>query len=342
MLEKVTEVVKFITHHQRALARYRELAAELPKADRPIGGTELLKACDTRFASNIMMLIRYKNVQDVLEKLVIDKTYVQWLEKQSREMKDKGAKIKGTIRNNDVKVTVDIGIAVMEPVLRLLRLTDGKTGATLSKVYGYLLQIDAHFRSPIEGLESDEIRHKIHELFMARWEYMHVPAMTAAYRFDPEFARRKFSRDEQAQVKLVLKQMATTDHPYPDMLSELADFEEALGAGLHDLDNTVAFSAKARAMAPYKWARVYMSAWPSLQWAAIRLLALSCSASGCERSWSVEDWIHSKKRNRLGQLTVERLVRCHTNLLLRDVFEECETHVLAWDIDMVPEEPEEE
>lgn len=252
MLQKVSEVVKFVTHHQKALARYRELAADLPKTDRPPGGTELLRACDTRFASNIMMLIRYKNVQDLLEQLVIDKSYVQWLEKQSREMKDNGAKIKDTIRNSDVKLTVDIGIAVMEPVLRLLRLTDGKTGATLSKVYGYLLQLDEHFRNPIEGLDSDEIRHKIHELFMARWEYMHVPAMTAAYRLDPEFARRKFSRDEQAEVKSVLKQMATTEHPYPDMLSELADFEEALRAGLQDLDNNVAFSSKARNMAPYK------------------------------------------------------------------------------------------
>eukprot|EP00962_Isochrysis_galbana_P006733 scaffold1813_cov129-Isochrysis_galbana.AAC.6 len=30
-------------------------------------------------------------------------------------------------------------------------------------------------------------------------------------------------------------------------------------------------------------------------------------------SWSVEGWIHSKKRNRLGQKTVEQLVRSHTN-----------------------------
>jgi hypothetical protein len=124
----------------------------------------------------------------------------------------------------------------MEHVLRLLRLTDGKTGATLSKVYGLLLQLDLHFKTAIPELDSEEILHKIHELFMARWEYMHVPVMTAAFRFDPEFARRKFTRDEQAEVKGVLKQMATAEHPYPDMMSELADFEEVLGAGLHDLD----------------------------------------------------------------------------------------------------------
>lgn len=94
-------------------------------------------------------------------------------------------------------------------------------------------------------------------------------------------------------------------------------------------------------MAPYKWANVYLADWPHLQWAARRLLALSCSASGCERSWSVEDWMHSKKRNRLGQTTVERLVRCHTNLLLQDMVADWECLVLPWDVEMVPEEPEE-
>jgi hypothetical protein len=31
-----------------------------------------------------MMLIRYRNVHDLLEKLVIDKTYVDWIDKQLR------------------------------------------------------------------------------------------------------------------------------------------------------------------------------------------------------------------------------------------------------------------
>jgi len=55
-----------------------ELAADLAKEDRPLGGTELLKSCDTRFASNVMMLIRYRNVHNLLETLVIDKVYVEW------------------------------------------------------------------------------------------------------------------------------------------------------------------------------------------------------------------------------------------------------------------------
>lgn len=339
-IECATHVVNFIVRHQKALAQYRAIAAELPKEEVPKGGTELLRACETRFASNVMMLIRFRNVHHILEKLVIDSTYVAWLGKQTPEVRERGAKAKTIIRDDDMTENVGVAIRVMEPVMRLLRLTDGKAGATLSKVYAYLLQLDMYFRGNIEGLTSTE-QHKIHELFMARWEYVHVPAMTAAYRLDPEFCRRSFSADEKNEVKTVLRQMSTDDHTYPDLLADLADFEEALSAGTHDLEEAVAFSERAQKMAPYKWANVYLADWPHLQWAARRLLALSCSASGCERSWSVEDWMHSKKRNRLGQTTVERLVRCHTNLLLQDMVADWECLVLPWDVEMVPEEPEE-
>ena len=72
----------------------------------------------------------------------------------------------------------------------------------------------------------------------------------------------------------------------------------------------------------------------------MRLASLACSASACEHSWSIEGWIHSKKRNRLGQKNVERLVRAHTNLILEAVLEDWEANVLPWEVEMVVEEPE--
>jgi hypothetical protein len=65
---------------------------------------------------------------------------------------------------------------------------------------------------------------------------------------------------------------------------------------------------------------------------------LPCSASTCQHSWSIEDWIHSKRRNRLGQDLVERLVRTHTNLKLEQRLEFYETGQIPWDIEMVVEE----
>ena len=74
-------------------------------------------------------------------------------------------------------------------------------------------------------------------------------------------------------------------------------------------------------------------------WLALKVVLLSCSASACEHIWSIKGWIHSKRRNRLGQQLVERLVRTHTNLQLDHRLELYETGQLPWDIEMVVQEP---
>ena len=51
-------------------------------------------------------------------------------------------------------------------------------------------------------------------------------------------------------------------------------------------------------------------------------------------------WIHSKKRNRLGQKNVERLVRAHTNLTLCRNLDDFAAKALPWEIEMIIEEPE--
>ena len=56
---------------------------------------------------------------------------------------------------------------------------------------------------------------------------------------------------------------------------------------------------------------------PELQRFAIRILSQTCSASGCERNWSVFERIHTKKRNRLEQKRLNDLVYVQYNLRLR-------------------------
>ncbi|XP_061358412.1 uncharacterized protein LOC133302621 [Gastrolobium bilobum] len=53
-----------------------------------------------------------------------------------------------------------------------------------------------------------------------------------------------------------------------------------------------------------------------LQTIAIRILSLTCSATGCERNWSVFDQIYSKRRNRLEQQRLNALVFVKYNLQL--------------------------
>ena len=55
-----------------------------------------------------------------------------------------------------------------------------------------------------------------------------------------------------------------------------------------------------------------------LAWFTYKVSGVMCSVSVCEYCWSVEGWIHSQRRNRLDQKLVEKLVRTHTNLVMRE------------------------
>ena len=67
-----------------------------------------------------------------------------------------------------------------------------------------------------------------------------------------------------------------------------------------------------------------------------------CSVSVCDHCWSVEGWIHSQRRNRLDQKLVEKIVRSHTNLVLRESLDDALRHLLPWDIEVVIDEPVDE
>ena len=73
-------------------------------------------------------------------------------------------------------------------------------------------------------------------------------------------------------------------------------------------------------------------------WVVLKVVLLTCSVSTCEHIWSIEDWIHSKRRNRIGQEVFECLVCVHTNLKLEQCPQLYEAGLLPWDIDMTVEE----
>lgn len=76
-----------------------------------------------------------------------------------------------------------------------------------------------------------------------------------------------------------------------------------------------------------------------LAWFALKVVRVATSASACEHSWSIEGWIHSKTRNRLTQPIVEKLVRAHTNLRLKEHLKNVKKNILPWDIELVIDEP---
>ncbi|KAF8413307.1 hypothetical protein HHK36_001285 [Tetracentron sinense] len=71
---------------------------------------------------------------------------------------------------------------------------------------------------------------------------------------------------------------------------------------------------------PAEWWDNYRASTPHLQQLACQILSLTCSASGCERNWSVFEHIHTKKRNILEQNKLNDLVYVHYNQKLVERF----------------------
>ena len=183
----------------------------------------------------------------------------------------------------------------------------------------------------------------MHLLYTARWAYFHTNVFTAAKILDSEYIKDEFTEDQRNEFQSVLRSMAKTPNckfTYPQFMAEWASLQTALATQTHGLDPDEAFSKIGCAMPSFEWASVFLCNWPGLRWVAMRLTALSCSASGFEHSWPIEGWIHSKKRNRLDQTNVERLVRMHTNLLLSGRLEAWSAAALPWEIGLLIEEPE--
>ena len=57
---------------------------------------------------------------------------------------------------------------------------------------------------------------------------------------------------------------------------------------------------------------------PGLQKFVIHVLSQCCSTTKCERNWSIFEFIHSKRRNRLEHKRLNDLVFVRYNLKLRE------------------------
>ncbi|XP_009596829.1 uncharacterized protein [Nicotiana tomentosiformis] len=76
---------------------------------------------------------------------------------------------------------------------------------------------------------------------------------------------------------------------------------------------------------PVEWWMQFGHQTLNLQKFAVKVLSLTCSASGCERNWSVYEHIHSKKRNRLELSRLNDLVYIKYNRTLRRLYKARDT-----------------
>jgi hypothetical protein len=143
---------------------------------------------------------------------------------------------------------------------------------------------------------------------------------------------------------------------FKTMKSEFVAWQEAISAKKYDLHDEKqhdqpegAFTQRNMNRSQQSWVKTFMqdvmdekgqALFDNLAWFAKKLCSVMTSASACEHMWSIEGWIHNKRRNRLAQPNVEKAVRAHGNLVLRKAILLSRQQKVAWDSQTRISEPD--
>ncbi|XP_062027647.1 uncharacterized protein LOC133743660 isoform X3 [Rosa rugosa] len=150
----------------------------------------------------------------------------------------------------------------------------------------------------------------------ARWTpQLHQPLHAAGYYLNPQFHyEENFSNV--LEVKKGLHECMDRMMSFDERLK--ADIQlEMFDKGMGEFGTRLAVHSR-KIRSPASWWERFGEETPDLTKFAIRVLSLTCSASGCERNWSTFESIHTKKRNRLEHKRLNALVYVKYNSLLRE------------------------
>ncbi|GKV27719.1 hypothetical protein SLEP1_g36855 [Rubroshorea leprosula] len=206
-------------------------------------------------------------------------------------------------------------LKVMGPLVSVLRLVDSEKKPAMPYIYEAMGKAkDAIKRS----LNEDASKYnEILDIIDRRWEcQLYRPLHAAAYYLNPATFYGTPNMD--LDLRLTGGLMECIKKMEPDMEMQLKIYEEVAiyNRGQGRFGEELAIASRA-SKAPVEWWTLFGHSAPNLQKLAIKILSLTCSASGCERNWSVFEQIHSKKRNRLEHQKMHDLVFIKYNQALK-------------------------
>ena len=204
---------------------------------------------------------------------------------------------------------------MVEDVMKALRVFNGKEPAmgkawlTMNNLRKYIFGLRY---API--LLTPAIAEEIEENFMKRWDMMLTDLHYAGAMLNP-YLRGHMELQQNGEAKRALNRVFRRlsnllGVGFNEVIVELTEYEECLG--LYSPEEVP--DIRVANLQPHQWwSRVGGEAVPKI---AKRVLALTCSASSCERNWSMYSFVHNKSRNRLSTKKAEDLVYIYTNTRL--------------------------
>ncbi|XVE98465.1 hypothetical protein REPUB_Repub03eG0109000 [Reevesia pubescens] len=207
-------------------------------------------------------------------------------------------------------------IALQKPLVRVLRIVDAEDRPAM----GYLYEAIHKVRE--EMLKMFQKRKKRVEPYLtildSQWDrQLHKNLHAASYWLNP---KNQYNNTEMTKHKHTISGLLDViekySHGNSNLRSQLTSKIKLFRTAQGDFGRRSAVSDR-NSMLLDEWWLYYGTTAPNLQKLAIRVLSQTCSASGCERNWSIFEHIHTKKRNRLEHQRLNDLVYVHFNLRLQ-------------------------
>ena len=199
--------------------------------------------------------------------------------------------------------------------MKALRVFDGKE-PSMGKAWLIMNNLRKHiFRLWYASfLLTPAIAEEIEENFIKRWDMMLTDLHYAEAMLNP-YLRGHMELQQNGEAKRALNRVfRRLSNPlgvgFNEVMAEMTEYEERLGP----YSPEEAPDIRVANLQPHQWwSRVGGEALSKI---AKRILALMCSASLCERNWSMYSFVHNKSRNCLGTKKAEDLVYIYTNTRL--------------------------
>ena len=304
LFKKCTSIVQFVNNHDFVLGLFKSHSELM-----------LLKPGETRFATNFIMTDRVVAVKEPLEDLLGNRILKQWIGGNGKKHASTYAEVKKNIDSTKFWDDLEYLNNILEPLIEVLRLTDGKrTCAIMGELYYLLFQLQEKFSSTLRPSHKQDVM----SFFSNAWSELHIPLHSAGFVLNPKFQLYEQTSNEDVMGDF-LNMCTVWGFQEMDILRQLARYRRR--EGLFGRQSAIDGATK---LDPCTWWDSFGAATPELQIMAKKILSLVCSAFACETNWSSWEYIVDKRRNRLATDKAIKLVGINANLRLIQNMEKCD------------------
>ncbi|KAH7428106.1 hypothetical protein KP509_10G076100 [Ceratopteris richardii] len=300
--QKASSMVTFFTQKGKVLSMFREHSK-----------LEIKKPATTRFAYMWIVLSLLLEVKIPLRQTVVSPLWNDWDESSLEESKS----MQRLCLDEEFWENVKAVLNILTPIYRVLRMTDCE-GATL----GLLIHM---MRRAIDDIREATLvtTEQANEVTLRRWTWMHKPIHGFAGLLHPAFKSPTLYTDiELLSDRLSYMSRVVPSHLHNEMLEQISCYLDERGNSAFTFPSCWDSASMVK---PLFWWQNFGFSFSTLSTYAFRVLSQDCSSGACERNWSAFSLIHTKVRNRLSPVQMEKLIYCRTNLRMLENIPNMET-----------------